>query len=116
MRLQNNAKAAAVKGMRPPTCKLTSYLAFYVRTELHHDTGTPKIRDLELTEDGWHTSTPPKSERGLWNATNLLQGGGGQSSGVYHLEGRQINLEEISFEFLQRSPLSLTCKTYLIIL
>ena len=60
--------------------------------------------------------TPPPllRVRGLWNATNLLQGGGGQVLRCLSLlEGRQINLQEISFEFLQRSPLSLTCKTYL---
>lgn len=28
MQLQNNDKAETVKGMRHPTCKLTSYLAF----------------------------------------------------------------------------------------
>ena len=82
--------------------------------ELHHERGTPKIRDLEFTEDGWHASIPPKSERGLWNTTSLLQREGRQVLRCLSLlEGRQINLEEISFEFLQRSPLSLTYKTYL---
>lgn len=82
--------------------------------ELHHERGTPTIWDLEFTEDGWHASMPPKSERELWNATNLLQREGGQVLRCSSLlEGRQINLEEISFESLQRSPLSLTYQTYL---
>lgn len=50
---------------------------------------------------------PPKSERGLWNAANLLQREGGQVLRCSSLlEGRQINLEEISFESLQKSTVS----------